>query len=86
MGDETGEAGARPSAGGAPGDEPTANSQEPTAGDQPTPEELAETYYKNWQRATADFINYKRRVEQERSETARLYNAALVINLLPLLR
>lgn len=43
----------------------------------------AETYYKNWQRSAADFINYKRRVEQERGETARLYNAALVINLLP---
>lgn len=45
--------------------------------------EKAETYYKNWQRAAADFANYKRRVEQERQESARLSNAALVINLLP---
>lgn len=45
--------------------------------------EKAETYYKNWQRSAADFINYKRRVEQERGEMARLSNAALVINLLP---
>lgn len=46
-------------------------------------EEKAETYYRNWQRSAADFINYKRRVEQERSESARFASAALVINLLP---
>ena len=83
MGDETGDA---PVANGQPPtapDEPTADSQPPTAPEQPTAAELAETYYKNWQRSAADFANYKRRVEQERSETARLYNAALVINLLP---
>ena len=45
--------------------------------------EKAETYYKNWQRSAADFINFKRRVEQERSESSRLVSAALVINLLP---
>src|SRR5688500_4123436 len=45
--------------------------------------EKAETYYKNWQRAAADFQNFKRRVEQERSESARLSSAALVISLLP---
>lgn len=45
--------------------------------------EKADTYYKNWQRSTADFINYKRRVEQEKAETARFATAALVINLLP---
>lgn len=44
----------------------------------------AEEYYRNWQRSAADFINYKRRVEQERAETARLASAALVINLLPI--
>jgi molecular chaperone GrpE len=43
----------------------------------------AEAYYKNWQRSAADFINYKRRVEQERGESARLASAALAINLLP---
>jgi molecular chaperone GrpE len=46
--------------------------------------ERAEAYLANWQRAAADFQNYKRRVEQEREEVARLANAALVINLLPL--
>lgn len=45
--------------------------------------EKAESYYRNWQRTAADFANYKRRVEQERSESHRLANAALVINLLP---
>jgi len=45
--------------------------------------EKADAYYKNWQRSAADFANYKRRVEQERTESSRLINAALVINLLP---
>lgn len=45
--------------------------------------EKAETYYRNWQRSAADFANYKKRIEQERGESARLVSAALVINLLP---
>ncbi len=45
--------------------------------------EKAETYYKNWQRSAADFVNYKRRIEQERGESARFASAALVINMLP---
>ena len=45
--------------------------------------EKTETYFKNWQRTAADFANFKRRVEQERGENARLTNAAVVINLLP---
>ncbi len=45
----------------------------------------AQSYMQNWQRAAADFQNYKRRVEEERSETARFANAALIINLLPLI-
>lgn len=45
--------------------------------------EKADSYYKNWQRTAADFANFKRRVEQERGENARLANAAVVINLLP---
>lgn len=44
----------------------------------------ADEYYRNWQRSAADFINYKRRVEQERGENARLATAALIINLLPI--
>ncbi len=45
--------------------------------------EQADQYYKNWQRSAADFVNYKRRVEQDRADSARLANAAVVINLLP---
>lgn len=44
----------------------------------------AQSYMQNWQRAAADYQNFKRRVEEERSETARFANASLIINLLPL--
>jgi molecular chaperone GrpE len=47
--------------------------------------ERAEANLASWQRSAADFQNYKRRVEQERDEIARLANAALIINLLPLM-
>lgn len=46
--------------------------------------EKAATYLANWQRAAADFANYKRRVEQEREEWLRLSNASMVMNVLPL--
>jgi len=46
--------------------------------------EKTQTYMGNWQRAAADYQNFKRRVEQERTEVGRLANAAFVINLLPL--
>lgn len=45
--------------------------------------EKAQAYLANWQRAAADYQNFKRRVEEERSEVARFANAALIINLLP---
>jgi molecular chaperone GrpE len=47
--------------------------------------EKASSYLASWQRAAADYQNYKRRVEQEREEVARLANAAFVINVLPIL-
>ncbi len=47
--------------------------------------EKAQGFMQSWQRAAADYQNFKRRVEEERSETARFANAALIINLLPLL-
>ena len=69
------------------GEQPPPAPPPPTgAGDQSeldAEREKADTYYKNWQRTAADFINFKRRVEQERGEMARLTNAALVINMLP---
>ena len=45
----------------------------------------AESYLANWQRAQADFINYKRRIEQERAEFSRFANASLILSLLPVL-
>jgi molecular chaperone GrpE len=45
----------------------------------------AQRYLANWQRSEADFSNYKRRMEQERDEARRMGNAALIINILPVL-
>ncbi len=45
----------------------------------------AERYLANWQRAEADLANYKKRAEQERSETVKFANAMLIFNLLPVL-
>ena len=45
----------------------------------------AEDYLSNWQRTQADFINYKRRTEQDRGEFAKLANAALMLSVLPIL-
>ncbi len=47
--------------------------------------EKAQSYLSSWQRAAADYQNYKRRVEQEREEIGRLHTGALIINILPLL-
>ena len=45
----------------------------------------AANYLANWQRAQADFINYKRRSEQEKGEISQFANASLMFNLLPIL-
>ena len=45
----------------------------------------AESYLANWQRAQADFINYKRRSEQEKEEISKFANSALMLNLLSIL-
>jgi molecular chaperone GrpE len=45
----------------------------------------AEEYLANWQRAQADFINYKRRTEQERLEFNSYANANLLCGILPVL-
>jgi len=47
--------------------------------------EKAEGYLANWQRAQADFINYKRRGEQEKEEISKFANSLLMLNLLPIL-
>jgi len=44
----------------------------------------ADDYLKKWQRAQADLINYRRRVEQERAEQTKFANQMLLARLLPL--
>ena len=44
----------------------------------------AEKYLANWQRAEADFSNYKKRAEQEKIELSSFANAAFILNLLPI--
>jgi len=45
----------------------------------------AAEYLEGWQRARAEFANYKRRMEAERQEQIRLANGGLVYQLLPIL-
>jgi molecular chaperone GrpE len=45
----------------------------------------AEGYLANWQRIQADFINYKRRQEQEKEDLGNYAKAGLMLNLLPVL-
>ena len=47
--------------------------------------ERAEKNLVNWQRTQADFINYKRRSEQEKDEMKMFANSVLICNLLPVL-
>jgi molecular chaperone GrpE len=47
--------------------------------------EKAKGYLANWQRAEADFINYKRRSEQEKEEISKFASSVLVLNILPVL-
>jgi len=45
----------------------------------------AEANLAGWQRAQADFVNFKKRSEQEREDFSRFANANLILELLPLL-
>ncbi len=45
----------------------------------------AERYLRNWQRAEADLINYRRRCQQEKEEIGTSSSAAAVLNILPAL-
>jgi molecular chaperone GrpE len=45
----------------------------------------AEDNLAGWKRAQADFINYKRRNEQEKEETIKYTNTNFILNILPLL-
>ena len=45
----------------------------------------AEANLAGWQRAQADFINYRQRSEQEKEETIKFANSQLMLSLLPIL-
>ena len=45
----------------------------------------AEANLAGWQRAQADFVNYKKRSQQEREEIDKFANSMLMLNLLPVL-
>lgn len=47
--------------------------------------EKAEKYLANWQRSQADFINYKKRTEQEKKEMVEFANSMLISSLLPII-
>ena len=68
-------------------DDPTTEVEDVEALTQALAEEKAkaETNMAGWQRAQADFANYKRRVEQEMQEIGKLSNANLVLHLLAVL-
>ena len=44
-----------------------------------------EEYLANWQRAQADFANFKKRNEQERTEFAKFANSVLVMSIMPVI-
>lgn len=80
-----------PPADAEPPDAESAQAEPAEAERKPLEEQIAQAkeealkYLANWQRAEADFQNYKRRVEQERDENRRFASAALIINTLPIL-
>jgi len=45
----------------------------------------AEEYLAGWQRTQADFMNYKRRTEQEKEEISQFANSILILHILPVL-
>lgn len=45
----------------------------------------ANSYLAGWQRAQADYVNYKRRCEQEKEEIIKYGNSELITKLLPVL-
>jgi molecular chaperone GrpE len=47
--------------------------------------EKAEKYLANWQRTQADFANYKKRTEQEKTEMVEFASSTLILNLLTVL-
>lgn len=48
-------------------------------------QQKAKERLEGWQRVQADFLNFKRRSEQEREELSKFANAMLIVSLLPVL-
>src|SRR5215218_4753982 len=48
-------------------------------------QERADRYHANWQRSAADFLIWKRRADQEKSDATRLGEAAIIAGLLRVL-
>jgi len=46
---------------------------------------LSDKYLACWQRAEADFENYRKRTEQDKCETVKFANTSLILGLLPVL-
>jgi molecular chaperone GrpE len=76
---------ADPPAGAAAGGNDAAQAPVPIEEQLTKAREDAQKYLSNWQRAEADFQNFKRRTEQEREELRRFGNVAVIINLLPII-
>lgn len=64
------------------GEEKTLESLKQTLSEE---KEKAEQYLANWQRTQADFLNLKRRTEQERNEVVKFSNETLITNLLQIM-
>lgn len=45
----------------------------------------AQSYLSSWQRAQADFINFKRRTEQEKAEGQKIASAMIIYQILPIM-
>jgi molecular chaperone GrpE len=45
----------------------------------------AREYLEGWQRGQADFVNYKKRLEQDKTDTIKYANAGLILKILPVL-
>ena len=48
-------------------------------------QEQADRYHANWQRSAADFLNWKRRADQEKADASKLGEAAVISDLLRVL-
>jgi molecular chaperone GrpE len=48
-------------------------------------QEQVQEYLDQWRRSTAQFANYKKRIEKEQAEFSRLANANLITKLLPVI-